>query len=99
MAATGGTEDTRLTLHAVEPELKKRPYSFEFFQAVRLLHQLMPEREPVGTFAAPDREVVRFAANADLAFPASQIQALLWPKEERPLMVVNFMGLTGPSGV
>jgi len=86
-------------LLALEQELKDNPYNFEFFQAVRLLHRLMAHRKPVGGFASPHQEAVRFAANSSLAFPASQIQQMHWPDGASPLMVVNFMGLTGPSGV
>ena len=43
--------------------LEREPYLFEFFQAVRLLERLMPDREPVGRFVNPRTEVVRFGAN------------------------------------
>ncbi|HEV2864851.1 MAG TPA: type VI secretion system baseplate subunit TssG [Pyrinomonadaceae bacterium] len=94
------------------------PYRFEFFQAVRLLERLLPEREPVGkSGGSPAGEVVRFRTHASLAFPASQIHSLTPAAAreegggeagagatardaagEQPEMVVNFMGLTGPSG-
>src|SRR5262245_40930439 len=98
MGASGGTKDTGLSLAALRKELKDSPYNFEFFQAVLILHRLLPDREPVGGFASPQKELVRFGANSSLAFPASQIQEMKWPESGPPLMVVNFMGLTGPSG-
>ena len=83
----------------VEAALEREPWRFDFFQAVRLLERLDPHGKPVGRFTRPQQEVVRFAANPSLVFPASQIQAL----ERRPgtpaRMVVNFMGLFGPVGV
>jgi type VI secretion system protein ImpH len=36
--------------------------------------------------------------NSRLGFPASQIQSIEVPEEGPPEMMVNFMGLTGPSG-
>jgi type VI secretion system protein ImpH len=85
---------------AVAELLETVPQEFEFFQAVRLLERLAPDRAPVGRFVSPSREVVRFAARAAPPFPASQIQDLQWaPAGGAPVMVVNFMGLTGPSGV
>jgi type VI secretion system protein ImpH len=76
------------------------PNSFDFFQAVRLLELLAPDRSPVGDFAHPRHEVVRFSVNASLAFPASAIQRLKPGEPERPAaMDVNFMGLVGPLGL
>jgi type VI secretion system protein ImpH len=92
--ATGLALDRRL-----ESDLADQPYVYEFFQAVRLVERLSPGRVPVGTFAQPKTECVRFGVNNSLCFPASQIQAFQWRESGAPLMVVNFMGLTGPQGV
>ena len=88
-------------LLVVAEQLRKVPFEFEFFQAVRLLERLYPAREPVGRFAQPSREVVRFSAHASFPFPASQIQQIQMGgnADSPPLMLINFMGLTGPSGV
>lgn len=82
---------------AIERDLREHPGTFEFFQAVRLLALMFPEREPVGHFVAPEREIVRFAANTSLSFPPSEIHSLDW-SEAIPKMAVNFMGMTGPLG-
>jgi type VI secretion system protein ImpH len=78
--------------------LEKTPQQFEFFQAVRLIERLFPDRAPVGRFVSPDKEVMRFHAHSAFPFPSSQIQQILWDGEV-PVLVVNFMGLTGPMGV
>lgn len=106
----------RRAVDALAETLFEEPYRFEFFQAVRLLERLFPEREPVGkSGGAPAREVVRFRTHASLVFPASQLYSLTSERagvragdedgeatrdsaDEQPEMVVNFMGLTGPSG-
>lgn len=84
---------------AIQLRMQREPWSFGFFQAVRLLQRMYPERAGVGRFVHPSKEVVRFAANSVTAFPASQIQEMRWAGENQPVMVVNFMGLTGPKGV
>jgi type VI secretion system protein ImpH len=106
MAATSRAEDpdmkdSLITNSLLEQALCEDPCSFEFFQAVALIQRLrMGEREPVGQFCNPEDEAVRFQVNNTLSFPASQIQAIDWQKEDAPPdMKVNFMGLTGPMGV
>ena len=79
--------------------LEQEPFRFNFFQAVRLLERLMPERERVGLFVQPSREVVHFGANPSIAFPPSQLYSLVRKRGEPARMTVNFMGLFGPLGV
>ncbi len=83
----------------IERLIGEEPYRFEFFQAVRVLERLLRDRTVPGRFANPQTEVVRFAAHNTTIFPASEIQSLQWRESRPPLMVVNFMGLTGPEGV
>lgn len=114
MAAPGGADDTPLEIIeapapvspsgryiAVEQLLRTIPQEFEFFQAVRLFERILPGRAPVGRFVTPSKEVVRFGAHASMPFPASQIQDVLWPQTPgaAPRVVINFMGLSGPSGL
>ncbi|HEV3023695.1 MAG TPA: type VI secretion system baseplate subunit TssG [Pirellulales bacterium] len=74
-------------------------YRFNFFEAVRLLTRLAPERVPVGQEGPARSEIVRFSAYVSLTFPASQIYDLVRPKapDDPPKMVVAFLGLIGPS--
>jgi len=99
MATEGGTNRTPLTGSGLEERLAQEPFCFQFFQAVRLLERMLPEREPVGRFARPSQECARFGANPSLAFPASEIQSLEMLEGKPPRMAVNFMGLMGPLGV
>ena len=104
MAAASGIADPDVVTSqeryaAIELALREEPWTFQFFQAVRLLERVLPGRTPVGQFVHPSKEVVRFAANTSTAFPASQIQQLDWREDRAPVMVVNFMGLTGPMGI
>jgi type VI secretion system protein ImpH len=100
MAAEIGTQTARLKDSGVREQLAKDPWSFEFFQAVALLQRLTPGASPVGTFPkSPSHEAVHFRVNPRMGFPASQIQGLEMTAEAPAEMTVNFMGLTGPSGV
>ncbi len=95
MAAESGRTDPSL-----EDLLFTEGFRFEFFQAVRLLESVFPEREPVGRDAHPADEVARFRTHNSLIFPASAIHDLSRPGDQSPAaMIVAFMGLTGPSGV
>jgi len=82
---------------ALRERLFAEPWSFEFFQAVRLLERLLPERTPIGEFGDPRQEAVRLTSAASVAFPASELQALD-ESDGQPRMTVNFLGLTGPQG-
>jgi type VI secretion system protein ImpH len=85
----------------VADRLFREPFAFDFFQAVRLLERLHPERIAIGREAAPGAEVVRLRAHLSLNFPPSSIYDLTAPADAKlpPLMTVVFLGLTGPSGV
>ncbi len=85
-------------------ELFDEPYRFDFFQAVRLLERIYPNRKPIGREALPNQEIIRIRSRMSLDFPASQIHEITettddFTEEMRQEMTVNFMGLTGPSGV
>lgn len=103
MATESGTDDPDVSVSVeryarMEAKLRDNPCHFEFFQAVRLIERLLPGKAPVGRFVSPDKEVMRFSAHSAFPFPASQIQQIIWDGDV-PVLVVNFMGLTGPMGV
>ena len=81
MGTESGTISSDLAASEVGEKLRREPFSFDFFQAVRLLERFFPERTSVGQFAHPETEVARFGVNPSLAFPASQIQSMDWPEE------------------
>jgi len=92
-------EDSARERSEIWDMLEQKPFCFDFFQAVRLLERLMPEREPVGKFVSPSREVVHFGAHPSISFPPSQLFSITRNSGEPAQMTVNFMGLTGPLGV
>jgi type VI secretion system protein ImpH len=98
MATPGGGSDSPVDLSEVEELLRREPYRFEFFQAIRLLERMAPDRKPLGRFTNPSDEVARLGAYPSLSFPASEIQSIDWPEGKPPSLAVNFMGVTGPQG-
>lgn len=100
MAAEGRSPYPGVSQSPIHEALREDSCSFEFFQAVTLLQRLREGCQPVGTFSNPQDEAVRFRVHNRLPFPASQIQELHWSENDtQPEMLVNFMGLTGASGV
>jgi type VI secretion system protein ImpH len=98
MATESGIQAADLRFAPVRALLEQEPYCVHFFQAVRLLGRLYPERNPVGLFVSPSTEVVRFSSVPTLSFPASEIQDLELSADGQPVMSVNFMGLSAAVG-
>jgi type VI secretion system protein ImpH len=111
MATPGRSPHSAVVDAETRERLWAEPWSFAFFQAVRLLGRLYPHRMQVGRDGPPSEEVVRFVSHNSLGFPASEIQALENTADDKALpgkrvpalpparMAVNFLGLTGPQGV
>lgn len=79
--------------------LRTEPWTFNFFQAVRLLARIYQKQAMIGRYSPPGREFLRFEVLQSTSFPASQIQGLRFPVDSQPRMQVTFMGLTGPAGL
>ena len=103
---------------AVTSQLQEEPYRFEFFQAVRLLEMAARinagegrkfARVPVAKGAPPNRESVRFRAQASLAFRGADVdkveiaETVELDDSEAPQkqwqLLVNSFGLFGSNGV
>ncbi len=93
--------ESRRTDPPLERVLFEEGYRFEFFQAVRLLERVLPQRRPVGRDAKPAQEVVRFRSLPSLSFPASAVHEITKADDDSapPAMHVTFMGMVGPLGV
>ncbi|MBC8145871.1 MAG: type VI secretion system baseplate subunit TssG, partial [bacterium] len=85
--------------HSVAKWLFDEPYRFDFYQAVRLLEGMHPDRHSVGDSGDPEREVVRFRSHVALTFPPSDIRDIVVAAAgATPTMTVNFLGLAGVTG-
>ncbi len=92
-----------MTDKPLDKHLFDEPYSFEFFQAVRLLERIRPDKMTVGGSALPGDEVVRFRSRIGFEFPPSEIHEIREVESEsgddRLELIENFMGVAGVSGV
>jgi type VI secretion system protein ImpH len=91
----------RRTDPSLEEALFECGYEFEFFQAVRLLARMFPERKAVGRTAKPQEEFARFGAHLSMAFPPSAVHDIVRGTDPAgPVrMTVAFLGLTGTQGI
>ena len=101
MDAPGATSTASDLVAAGDPmqpalnRLLEEPGRFGFFQAVRLLYGANGF-DGRGTGARPGP--LRFTTPASLAFPPSELHSIA-QADAATRVCVNFMGLTGPSGV
>lgn len=86
-------------LRALWEKLHQEPFQFRFFQAVRLLQKMNPERGPVGYFIAPHAEAIRFVSRTSLGFPPSELHALTEVEDGQVALTVEFMGLCAAVSV
>ncbi len=109
MATTSGQPATAVAADPITPSstranlalarmLADNPWPVRFFQMVRMLERLHPERRPVGLFVSPADEVARFSAHTSLGFPASEIQSYTEVKDGPDRLTINFMGLSTMNG-
>ena len=83
MATTGRPSNPDVSVSTAETELREEPFLFEFFQAVRLLERLFPDKSPVGKFNPPSAEVVQFIASPPWLFQPAKYN-LLHGQKTRP---------------
>lgn len=85
---------------SIERQLYEEAFRFDFYQAVRLLEQLSPNRQPPGENHDPEDDCVAFNATIHSRFPASALDEVkpADPKHPAPRMAVNFLGLAGAHG-
>jgi type VI secretion system protein ImpH len=79
-----------------EPADLKELASYGFFSFAGVIEDIYPNAPPIGSTAAPGREVVRFRATPTLGFPAEEIFEI---RNGGDLLevYVNILGLHGPS--
>lgn len=79
--------------------LQDEPYRFDFFQALRLLECLHPDRPRIGTSRHAAEDPVRLAQEPSLAFAPSTVASFEPGKDGRPpTLAVYGPGMLGPNG-
>jgi len=84
----------------VEKLLFEEGHRFDFYQAVKLLEMLQPEKASVGEGPEPGKEAVHFKSKVAVQFPATELSEITPPGADgKPAeMTVNFLGLAGCLG-
>lgn len=91
--------ENRAAAHPVISRLYERPYSFDFFMAVRRLENCFPDRPRTGHSRTPADDPIRFCQDPSLLFAPSTIKGLDLGHDGRPpRLFLHFMGLLGPNG-
>jgi type VI secretion system protein ImpH len=79
--------------------IRRKPYSFGFFQALRRLECLYPKRPRLGTSQRPADDPVRLAQEPTTAFEPSTLAGFEPGEDGKPhRLSVRFFGLLGPNG-
>ena len=84
---------------ALEQELEREPYRFGFFQALRLLECLAPNKPRLGQSLRSADDPIRLTQEPSMDFAPSTLAAFRPGKDGEPSRLsVYFFGLFGPNG-
>jgi type VI secretion system protein ImpH len=79
--------------------LAERPFDHDFFQAMRRIESLFPDKPRLGTAPRPKDEPIRLAQEPSMSFAPAAISSLTPGEEGRPpRLEQRFFGLLGPNG-
>lgn len=89
------TSDTLAFFKALE----EQPYNFDFFQVLRQIECLYPDKPRIGQALRPIDEPVRLGQTPALTFSPGAVSAFVRGHDSQvPRVEVNFFGLLGPNG-
>ncbi len=94
-------EDREQTHHLAAQigELEKKPYSFGFFQALRLIECLYRDAPRLGTSRRPADDPIRLAQEPAMSFESASLTAFAPQADGKPhRLTVRLFGLLGPNG-
>ena len=79
--------------------LEEKPYEYDFFQALRHIESVFPDKPRLGKALRPIDEPLRLGQEASLSFAPATVSAFRPMTAERPAeMHVRFFGMHGPNG-
>lgn len=90
--------------HAADPltflaDLAREPYRYDFYQTLRRLECLYPDKPRWGSALRPIDEPVRLGQDPDVAFAPAPLASLEYDRDGRaPRLQVRLFGLLGPNG-
>jgi type VI secretion system protein ImpH len=79
-------------------ELAEKPYTFDFFQAVRRMDCAHPDKPKTGESVRLVDDTLRFGQEPSLIFAPATLESLERPKAKPPRLIQRFFGLFGPQG-
>jgi type VI secretion system protein ImpH len=94
-----GEDRTASKTVELERRLSEEPYKFGFFEALRRLECVHPDKPRIGTSSQPKDDAIRLGQEPSLAFaPATLKSFTAGTKGLPPRLSVLFFGLFGPNG-
>ncbi len=92
-------DTNRETANTVEAHLHEEPFSFDFFQAIRLLECVHSNKPRLGTSQRAADDPIRLGHEPSLDFECSTIRTFETGKKGVPSRLTSrFLGLFGPNG-
>uniref|UniRef100_UPI0035C7023B type VI secretion system baseplate subunit TssG n=1 Tax=Serratia quinivorans TaxID=137545 RepID=UPI0035C7023B len=77
--------------------LRREPWRYDFFSALRLIERAYPQAPPLGSAGRLHEDPVRLAQHLSLAFEPAMIKRLNTTSQGLARLEVTFFGLTGPN--
>lgn len=90
--------ENRMSPHHLIDELENNARRFDFFEALRLIEALNPDKPRLGQGVKASDDMVRLAQEPELQFSPSTIASYSSTPIRIPRLSVYFFGLFGPNG-
>lgn len=91
--------ENRAAPHVLIAELEQAAYRFDFYEALRLIECLWPDKPRLGKGVKVSDDPVRLSQEPALEFPPASLSSYTQSAASAvPRLAVNFMGLFGPHG-
>jgi type VI secretion system protein ImpH len=89
--------ENRTSAYVLIEELEQAAYRFDFFETLRQIEALYPDKPRLGNGVKASDDAVRLAQEPQLQFPAAALSSFN-VGHGVPRLAVNFFGLFGPNG-
>ncbi len=91
--------ENRAAQNYLTEALRKEPFQYGFFHALRLIECAYPDKPLIGQSKRPIDDPVRFGQEVSLAFETSTLSKFVPGKDGKPARLNQlFLGLFGPNG-
>jgi len=90
--------EKRMPAHPLIGELEAAAFRFDFFETLRLIEALNPDKPRLGNSIKASDDPVLLGQEPELHFPPSTLASYAAREKFHPRLAVNFFGLFGPQG-